>query len=589
MTEILARGTRNAMRRFVLAATVAVLGWQSPAQAATVPTTIAEDSFSYAANVTLPGQNGGTGWSGAWFSHSSAFTDFRTNATSLSVPGLTSTGGKMVYVAGSALNDSARSLPLQNSGVVFVQFLAQFAAQSGGGTPTIRFVSSGPAQLWLGNNGACGGAAVYAILDPSVAGPASGDPACSNVALSQLRAVVARIDYTAGNTKMWLLSSLVGFDYLNPPAPSATYTGAPAPFDTIAIYSRNSASLDEFRIFRLDPRLAPASQNVAALSGSAITPTSPLADTNISGTVTFGVTPALPTGLALNTSTGVISGTPSATQISTTYTVTGTGANSGSATATVSIAVASPHGACGPAAGQRFIATPTAGLCTTGTPSAVSSAAGQYGWTCAGLPGGTTASCTANWASVASGGSGSSGGTGSGNLLVPATGNNNWVLAAGASFTAATSVATPPPAGTVFPQGLASFQLTSGAPGSSARVTVQYTQAIPEGAVYMKYGKSPDGYNCAGAACQQDHWYQLPTALAVFAPDRMSVTLTLTDGGLGDSDAVASQITDPGGPVVLTATALQGIPTLSEWGVIVLSGLLALAGWFRLRRERPAR
>lgn len=572
-----------ATRTFARAATAATMvaammgwGWMGLAQAATVPATVAADSFSYTANITLTGQSGGTGWSGPWFSHSSSFTDFRTNGTSLSVPGLTSAGGKFVYAAGSGLNDSARSLPLQNSGVVYVQFLSQFGTQSGGGTPSIRFLSSGPAQFWIGNNGACG-AAVYAILDPSAGGPAPGNPACSNVLLSQLRAVVVRVDYTAGNTKMWLLSSLIGFDYLNPPAPSATYAGLAVAFDTLAFYARTPASIDELRIFRLDASLSPATQTVSALAGTAITPTATLADTNLSGTVTFGVTPALPTGLVLNTGTGVISGTPAATQISTTYTITGTGSTAGSATAVVAIAVASPHGACGTALGQRFLAAPTANLCTTGTASAVGSTAGQYAWTCAGLPGGTTASCTASWASVP-------GSVQSGNIAVPTSGNNNWALAGGGSFVAATSVATAPPAGTVFPFGLAAFQLTGGTPGSSARLTIHYTEAVPVGAIYMKYGKSPDGYSCTGAACQVDHWYTLPDSVAVFAPDRLSVALTLTDGGLGDSDAVASQITDPGGPALLAATAVQGIPTLSEWGVLVLSGLIALAGWFRLRQ-----
>jgi hypothetical protein len=579
MKKNIVRGPRDAMRALLRKARLlacAVLSATSLAQAATVPATIAEDSFSYTANVTLPGQSGGTGWSGPWFSHSPSFTDFRTNGTSLTVPGVTSAGGKMVYVAGSQLNDSARSLPLQNSGVVFVQFLSQFGTQSGGGTPTVRFVSSGPAQFWIGNNGACG-AAVYAILDPSVAGPAPGDPACSNVALSQLRAVVVRIDYATSNTQMWVLPSLSGFDYLNPPAPSATYAGLAVAFDTIAFYARTPASIDELRIFRLDPALAPATQTVSAVAGSAITATTALAQTNFSGTVTFSASPPLPTGLSLDTSTGVVSGTPSVPQISTTYTISGTGTISGNATATVAITIASPHGTCGTAAGQSFIAAPAANLCTTGSASAASSAAGQYGWTCAGLPGGTTASCTANWTSV-------SGGAVSGNIAVPATGNNNWALAGGAGFVAATSVATAPPAGTVFPHGLAAFQLVGGTAGTSAQLTIHYTEAVPIGAVYMKYGKSPDGYNCAGAACQLDHWYQLPAHLAVFTPDRLSVTLTLADGGLGDSDSVASQITDPGGPALLAATALEGIPTMSEWGVMLLSALLAMAGLYRLRR-----
>lgn len=65
--------------------------------------------------------------------------------------------------------------------------------------------------------------------------------------------------------------------------------------------------------------------------------------TNLSPTITgspalYSVSPALPTGLSLNTTNGVISGTPTVANAATNYTVTATNA-SGSTNATVSIAV----------------------------------------------------------------------------------------------------------------------------------------------------------------------------------------------------------------------------------------------------------
>ncbi|MBN9341021.1 MAG: DUF1566 domain-containing protein [Comamonadaceae bacterium] len=53
------------------------------------------------------------------------------------------------------------------------------------------------------------------------------------------------------------------------------------------------------------------------------------------------------------------------------------------------------NGACGSALGQPTLVAPSANLCSTGTPSAVGSAAAGYTWQCAGLQGGTTASCSA--------------------------------------------------------------------------------------------------------------------------------------------------------------------------------------------------
>jgi len=233
------------------------------------------------------------------------------------------------------------------------------------------------------------------------------------------------------------------------------------------------------------------------------------------------------------------------------------------------------QGVCGSAAGQAFSILPTANLCTSSNASAVASAAGQYSWTCTGTNT-VPASCAASWATTA--------GAGQGAATSPApAANNDWVLAS-AGFASASA---PLPAGATLPLGLTHLQLSSGTPGSTATVTVHYTTAIPAGAVYMKYGKSPAGFNCTGAACAVDHWYQMPAAQAVFAPDRMSVTLTIQDGGVGDNDLAANgAIDDPGGPVLLAGgLATPSIPTLSEWSLIALSCLIAILGLGRFRRR----
>ncbi len=55
--------------------------------------------------------------------------------------------------------------------------------------------------------------------------------------------------------------------------------------------------------------------------------------------ITWGVSPALPTGLSLNPATGQISGTPTATQIGTDYTLTATEANGSTSSKVVNIAI----------------------------------------------------------------------------------------------------------------------------------------------------------------------------------------------------------------------------------------------------------
>ena len=70
--------------------------------------------------------------------------------------------------------------------------------------------------------------------------------------------------------------------------------------------------------------------------GTAITPNAP---SNGGGTVTsYSVAPALPAGLSLNTTTGVISGTPTVVTPAASYTVTA-GNTGGSTTASVTITV----------------------------------------------------------------------------------------------------------------------------------------------------------------------------------------------------------------------------------------------------------
>lgn len=86
--------------------------------------------------------------------------------------------------------------------------------------------------------------------------------------------------------------------------------------------------------------LSPATQTVNASPGVAITDTSTFTTTGITGTPTYTVSPALPNGLQLSASTGVVSGTPTTSQAATNYTITATGATSGSATSTLTIGVA---------------------------------------------------------------------------------------------------------------------------------------------------------------------------------------------------------------------------------------------------------
>jgi hypothetical protein len=90
------------------------------------------------------------------------------------------------------------------------------------------------------------------------------------------------------------------------------------------------------------PSISPSSLSINGTAGTAITPTAGFTTSNFVGSVTYAA-PNRPAGLLINSSTGVISGTPTNSG-SGTFTVTATGATSGSAQSTVTFSIGSGGG-----------------------------------------------------------------------------------------------------------------------------------------------------------------------------------------------------------------------------------------------------
>lgn len=158
-------------------------------------------------------------------------------------------------------------------------------------------------------------------------------------------------------------------------------------------------------------------------------------------------------------------------------------------------------------------------------------------------------------------------------------GSGQWV------FTRAEFLPVPPggmpPPGVQFLYGLFDFELALGEPGSTATVVLTYPRPLPPNTVYWKYGRTQ--------ADPTPHWYTLPPTQAVLSPDRRSITLTLTDGGLADDDLQANGvIVDPSGAGYTAENDASAIPALGSWLLAVLSGLLGLAGGcaVAMRRRR---
>ena len=90
--------------------------------------------------------------------------------------------------------------------------------------------------------------------------------------------------------------------------------------------------------------LSPTTQNLNATKDLAISATTAFTPTGFTGTITYTIAGTLPTGLSIDSGTGVISGTPITTLATTAFTITAT-AGSTTATSIVNITVSDPAAA----------------------------------------------------------------------------------------------------------------------------------------------------------------------------------------------------------------------------------------------------
>jgi hypothetical protein len=171
--------------------------------------------------------------------------------------------------------------------------------------------------------------------------------------------------------------------------------------------------------------------------------------------------------------------------------------------------------------------------------------------------------------------------TGTGTINACFTGGGNSCTYSVSQFVALSgAAAASAPAGVGFPQGLFNFTTSGCTAGSTQNFTITYPQPVPAGTQYWKYGPSPAGYNCSGAGCASPHWYVLPSVV-----NGNTISFNITDGGVGDDDLAANGgIVDQGGP----GNASGGVvatPTLNQWMLALLAGLLVLVGAMTARRQ----
>jgi len=105
-----------------------------------------------------------------------------------------------------------------------------------------------------------------------------------------------------------------------------------------------------------------------------------------------------------------------------------------------------------------------------------------------------------------------------------------------------------PTAPVEFVHGLFNFTISVENPGDTANVTMTFPSDIPAGSQYWKF--------------QNGSYFQLPDELVGSNDGDNVLTLTLTDGGVGDADGLVNGvITDPGGPVISGGGGIGSIGT----------------------------
>jgi hypothetical protein len=112
---------------------------------------------------------------------------------------------------------------------------------------------------------------------------------------------------------------------------------------------------------------------------------------------------------------------------------------------------------------------------------------------------------------------------------------------------------------TDFPFGVFAFNISDISNGQTVNVTIDLPQDLPCGATYWKYGGTIDNTT--------PHWYEIP--MEISEDDNRTVTIRLTDGGMGDDDLTANGvIVDAGAPGVSKEVLQTSIQLHTGWNLI---------------------
>lgn len=218
--------------------------------------TVFYEGFNYPAGQDLYYQSGGTGFTSNWAGYYQK-KYMSVQSTGWSYPNLQTIGRRAgydstCYGACNDISSSGREIPSQSTGILYVQFLANFGAQAGGGTPHFRLYNGSNLKVALGSMTTSN----WQMLDVD-----SNTTVSTSNSLSGLKLVVIRFDYDNNNMKLWINPNLATFDYSNAPTPSAEINNITvSSFNRLELYFRYNGNpgIDEIHAFKsLPPTTAP--------------------------------------------------------------------------------------------------------------------------------------------------------------------------------------------------------------------------------------------------------------------------------------------------------------------------------------------
>jgi hypothetical protein len=213
--------------------------------------TVFYEGFDYPAGQDLYYQSGGNGFTSNWKqSYQNKYLVVQSigwTYPNLQTTGLRAAYDDTCYGTCNFISSSGRDVPSQATGVLYLQFLANFGTQLGGGTPHLRLYDDSGLKLVIGGNTT----ANWQLVDIN-----SNITVSTSRSLSILRLVVVRFDYDNAVMKMWIDPNLATFDYSNPPTPSAQIPNiTPPSFNRLELYFRSNGApgIDEIHAFRSLP------------------------------------------------------------------------------------------------------------------------------------------------------------------------------------------------------------------------------------------------------------------------------------------------------------------------------------------------